>query len=56
MGVSQIRGTILGIPILRTIVFWGLYLGPLIWGICSAALLEAPGLGLYFGHLDLHVP
>ena len=28
----KIRGTILGIPIIRTIVFWGLYWGPLILG------------------------
>ena len=26
----KIRGTFLGIPIIRTIVFWGLYWGPLI--------------------------
>ena len=24
----KIRGTILGVPIIRTIVFWGLYWGP----------------------------
>ena len=29
----KIRGTILGVPIIRTIVFWGLYWGPLILGI-----------------------
>ena len=28
----KIRGTILGVPIIRTIVFWGLYWGPLILG------------------------
>ena len=27
----KIRGTILGVAILRTIVFWGLYWGPPIW-------------------------
>ena len=27
--VVKIRGTILGVPIIRTIVFWGLYWGPL---------------------------
>ena len=30
--VSQIRGTILGVPIIRIIVFWGLYWGPPILG------------------------
>ena len=29
-GFPKIRGTILGVPIIRTIVYWGLYLGPLI--------------------------
>ena len=29
-GFPKIRGTILGVPITRTIVFWGLYWGPLI--------------------------
>ena len=28
----RLRGTILGVPIKRTIVFWGLYWGPLILG------------------------
>ena len=28
----KIRGTLLGVPILRIIVFWGLYWGPLILG------------------------
>ena len=27
-GFSKIRGTILGVPIIRTIVFWGVYWGP----------------------------
>ena len=26
-GFPKIRGTILGVPIIRTIVFWGLYWG-----------------------------
>ena len=30
--VSQIRGTFLGVPIIRIIVFGGLYWGPLILG------------------------
>ena len=25
---DKFRGTILGVPIIRTIVFWGLYWGP----------------------------
>ena len=29
--VPIVRGTILGIPIIRTIVYWGLYGVPLIW-------------------------
>ena len=28
----KIGGTLLGVPIIRTIVFWGLYWGPLILG------------------------
>ena len=31
-GFPKIRGTILGVPIIRIIVFWGLYWGPLILG------------------------
>ena len=31
-GFPKIRGTILGVPIVRTIVFWGLHWGPLILG------------------------
>ena len=27
-GLPKIRGTILGVPITRTIIFWGLYWGP----------------------------
>ena len=27
-GFSKIRGTFLGVPIIRTMVFWGLYWGP----------------------------
>ena len=29
-GFSKIRGTILGVPVIRTVVFWGLYWGSLI--------------------------
>ena len=32
MGFPKIRGTILGVPILRTIVLGGLYWGPLVLG------------------------
>ena len=31
-GFPKIRGTFLGVPTIRTIVFWGLYWGPLILG------------------------
>ena len=31
-GVPKIRGTILGVPIIRTLVFWGLHWGPPILG------------------------
>ena len=31
-GFPKIRGTILGVPIIRTIVYWGLYWGPLFLG------------------------
>ena len=31
-GFPKIRGTILGVSIIRTIVFWGLYWGSLILG------------------------
>ena len=32
VGVSQNGGTLLGVPIIRTIVYWGLYWSPLILG------------------------
>ena len=31
-GFTEVSGTILGVPIVRTIVYWGLYRGPLILG------------------------
>ena len=31
-GLPKIRGTLLGVPIIRTIVYWGLHWGPLILG------------------------
>ena len=32
-GFPEIRGTILGVPIIRIVVFWGLYWGSLFLGI-----------------------
>ena len=31
-GFPKIKGTFLGVPIVRTVVLWGLYWGPLILG------------------------
>ena len=31
-GLSQIRGTFLGVPIVRSIIFWGLHWGPPVLG------------------------
>ena len=31
-GFPKIRGTILGVPIIRIIIYWGLYWGPPILG------------------------
>ena len=31
---AKIRGTILGVPIIRTVVYWGLYWGPSFLGNC----------------------
>ena len=31
-GFPKIRGTFMGVPIIRTTVYWGLYWGPLILG------------------------
>ena len=39
MGASQ-RGTILGVPIIRTIVFWALYWGPPILGKYQKGIME----------------
>ena len=30
-GFPKIRGTFLGVPIIRTIIYWGLYWGTLFW-------------------------
>ena len=37
-GFPKIRCTFLGVPIIRTIVFWGLYWGPLILGTYHLSL------------------
>ena len=37
-GFPKIRVTFLGIPMIRTIVYWGLYWGTLILGNCHMAL------------------
>ena len=41
-------GTFLGVPIIRTIVFWGLYWGPLILGNYQVALSE-PSAEIFVG-------
>ena len=38
MGFPKIRDTFLGIPIIRTVVFWGLYWGSPIYGNYHVAL------------------
>ena len=53
-GFPKIRGTLLGVPVIRIIVFWGLYWGSLILGnyhvrlglLNPAALLEIEGCPL----------
>ena len=37
-GFPKIRGTILKVPIIRIVVYWGLYLGTLILGNYHGAL------------------
>ena len=37
-GFPKSRGTILGVPIMRTIVVWGLYWGPFVLGDCHVFL------------------
>ena len=47
MGVSQIRGTFLGVLILSIIVYWGLYWGTLILGkyhIVLISILNGDGI------------
>ena len=49
LSILKTRGTILGVPIIRTIVFWGLYWGPFILGIYHIGFykdfkLGAPGI------------
>ena len=43
LGFPKIKGTILGVPIIRTIVFWSLCRGPLILGKYRLGLKEAWG-------------
>ena len=45
MGFPNIRGIFLGVPIIRSIVYWGLYWGPLILGNYH---MSAAGEGLDF--------
>ena len=55
MGISKIRGTIVGVPIIRTIVFWGLYWSPLILGHYHIPIIGNVGLTLSGGpkcHVD----
>ena len=37
MWISQSQGTILGVPIRRTLVYWGLSWGPLFWATTTFA-------------------
>ena len=50
-GFPKTRGTILGVPIIRTIVYWGLYWGPLILGNYHVMYLEleASAFGNFWG-------
>ena len=56
-GFPKIRGTFLGVLIIRTIVYWGLYRGPLILGNYHVGFRVEGlgfglwGLGMYAGHL-----
>ena len=43
-GFPKIRGTFLGVPIIRTIVYWGLYWGTLILGNYHIVLLAFHGV------------
>ena len=43
----KIRGTFLGVPIIRAIIFWGLYWGPLVLGNYHIGLYRVfRGLGV----------
>ena len=50
-GFPKLRGTVLGVPVLRTVVFWGLYWGSSVLGnyrMCSAGHeWESRGLSTY---------
>ena len=45
MGVPKIRGTLVGVPIIRTIVFWGLCWGPPILGNYHIGMQKVHGCG-----------
>ena len=50
--VPKIGGTFFGVPIIRTIVFWGLYWGPLILGNYHVEGAQcAWGFGGFWGYL-----
>ena len=48
-GCPKIRGTFLGVPIIRIIVFWGLYWGPLILGN-----YQLPHINIY-PYIDIYI-
>ena len=52
MEVSKIRGTILGVPTIRIIVYWGLYWGPIILGNYHITNVEARVLPVHSNHRD----
>ena len=53
LGFPKIGGTILGVPIIRIIIYWGLYWGPPIYGNYRLGS-EVLGFGVYLESL-VHV-
>ena len=52
VSLNYCRGTFLGVPIIRTIVYWGLYWGPLILGnymVVSLNYCSQNGGNMYIG-------
>ena len=49
-GFPKIRGTFLGVPIIRTIVYWGLYWGPPILGNYHMTSVQLSFLKLFLWH------